>query len=451
MQQFRSNLTRLKTSMGAKLPDGNDVYGYSGVTKAVLLSAIDYAYELSQGIQATDETRFEVIALKRAGSELYRQLKDFLDSDVDEATKKERFDSYLNSFSALIEKTKLTYFIVAKNGLRDDQELTKIRAQITAIGLMHTEYRAMVEKAKEEGERNALTLQTIVASHQGVKNKVDEVMLWHESIQKQSSELTDIHKNVAGLDKDIRKFASQFQQLNKKTTELAERSSKDQEAIQSQYSDFAQIHSDISKSREEHKAFLEQIKDTLGDANRMGMAASFKARKDELQNQQLGWQIVFVLTMLMIFFTVWGYVIPKIGNGQASDLMMEIALVSPLVWLGWFAAKQYGYISKIREDYAFKSAAAMAYEGYKKAARHVDKPLEGVLLEFSLFNMAQNPIRLYGDTDAPASPVNEFFDRAVNKLERYNKVKASVPNVAAVEVEGKLKTPPPASPASEGG
>ena len=53
----------------------------------------------------------------------------------------------------------------------------------------------------------------------------------------------------------------------------------------------------------------------------------------------------------------------------------------------------------------------MAYEGHKKAARELeDANLEKALLEMSLFNMEQNPIRLFAK-DGHATPINELFDR----------------------------------------
>ncbi len=116
------------------------------------------------------------------------------------------------------------------------------------------------------------------------------------------------------------------------------------------------------------------------------------------RGEQMLWQGVFVGALVFIVVVVWTLILPTVSELQAKTgdwtrLIVEIGLVSPLIWLGWFAAKQYGYTSRIREDYAFKSAAAMAYEGHKKAARETDQELERLLLEFSLFNMSQNPIR----------------------------------------------------------
>ncbi len=78
MQHFRSSLTRLKGLLEQKLPESADIYGYPGVSKQLLLNAVDTAYNLSQTIKDDDGSRFEVISLKRAGSALYKKLKDYL-------------------------------------------------------------------------------------------------------------------------------------------------------------------------------------------------------------------------------------------------------------------------------------------------------------------------------------------------------------------------------------
>jgi hypothetical protein len=75
-----------------RLPDGSDIYGYPGVSKPALLTAIEAAYSLSQAIKPDDETRFEVISLKRTGSTLYQTLKEFLEADDEDTAKRSRFN-----------------------------------------------------------------------------------------------------------------------------------------------------------------------------------------------------------------------------------------------------------------------------------------------------------------------------------------------------------------------
>src|SRR6202142_3769294 len=104
MQHFRSNLTRLKAHMEKSLPDGDDILGYPGVSKLLLLSSVDLAYTLSQEIEERDDsTRFEVIALKRHGSEEIRRLKDYLENQLSDKKEQEHLNDFLNCLSALIK------------------------------------------------------------------------------------------------------------------------------------------------------------------------------------------------------------------------------------------------------------------------------------------------------------------------------------------------------------
>ena len=81
-----------------------------------------------------------------------------------------------------------------------------------------------------------------------------------------------------------------------------------------------------------------------------------------------------------------------------GPIIFRTALIAPCVWLGWYAGKQYGYTVRVREDYSFKYACAVAYEGFKKAADGEDSRLGQVLLELSMLNMSQQPLRVYAQS-----------------------------------------------------
>ena len=64
MRNFKSRLTRIKSLIDLKLPDGADIYGFSGVTKSMLRKTCDEMYLLSEKIESKDESEeFEVLAL----------------------------------------------------------------------------------------------------------------------------------------------------------------------------------------------------------------------------------------------------------------------------------------------------------------------------------------------------------------------------------------------------
>ena len=440
MKHFRSGLTRLKSLMEQKLPDGNDIYGYPGVTKPSLLAALDVAYTLSQAIKENAESRFEVISLKRSGSDLYKNLKEFLEGDSTEQEKSVGFNDFLNSLIALIEKTKITYFIVAKNGIRDDEELVKIRVTIADLIILGDELKEQKETVVSEVESISDAIDGINKNHKDAKQRINDMEAWHDTTKKHYTKMEETHEAIEGWDEDIKECEIQFQTLSKQISEQAREAAQSRDELNSSAIAGKAKVRELTKTASEHNDLLNEIRQTLEGANRVGMAASFKTRKDELLWQQLAWQIVFIGAISMIVLAVWRFVLPTIAETQStgdwSKLIAELGLVSPLIWLGWFAAKQYGYTSKIREDYAFKSAAAMAYEGHKKAAREVDEELERTLLELSLYNLSQNPIRLYGKGEMHATPIHEAMSQVLEKFPKLKKASAEIPPLGKVEVVG---------------
>ncbi len=435
MQQFKSKLTRLRGLIEKKLPDEPDIFGYLGVTKVSILAAVDNVYNLSQEIRLDDESRFEVISLKRAGSDLYDELKEFLEADLSEEVKRARFDQFLNSLSALTEKIKITYFIVVKNGIRDDEELARIKNNITTYegfsGALELQKQMFDDHAKSIIE----SISEIKSNHKATKPLAAELVQWHTSTNEQYPRIKAIHDAVTGWDEEVGKATVKYKEM----ADLFEALAKDQ----SRYKDEMKEHSNegglqvefLQDTAEKHTKLLEEIRQTLEGANRVGMASSFNTRKEELKTHETTWQTIFVATILMICGAVWKFVLPTItaSSTQWSELIAELGIVSPLIWLGWFAAKQYGYTSRIREDYAFKAASAMAYEGHKKAARETNKDLEEKLLELSLVNMSQNPIRLYRDTDVHASPVHELTSQVFGNQSVAKQLKAKLPTGGEVE------------------
>lgn len=165
------------------------------------------------------------------------------------------------------------------------------------------------------------------------------------------------------------------------------------------------------------EGYRDTIKDLLGDANRAGMAASFKARKGELRNPMGWWLALFVFSILCIVVMGIFYFAPILENGKLEQLPFRLALVSPLIWLGWFSAKHYGYTARLREDYAFKEAAAMSFEGYKREANKSTVEMQDKLLDLAINNFSDNPLRIYSANGNHGSPLHEAVDRVRNNLQ----------------------------------
>ena len=437
MNQFRAGLTRLKTLISERLPDTPDVYGYPGISKASLLSTLDDVYALSGEIQ--DDNRFEIISLKRTGSELYRRLKEFLEEDTSSENAKSAFNTFLDGFAQLVEKTRMTYFIVVKHGIRDDEELASIRMATAVLIQSSGELKKQHDTLIGLSDEVNASVTAIQAAHDNSDKQTAVISQWHEKAVQSGAKIEQIRKTVEGLDESIEENERSIKDLSERAKKLEGEATTAKDRLENLLQQTSVTAKGLETSGKQHAELLEKINLALEDANRIGMAASFKTRKDELRYQQAAWQVTFIGALACIVGAVWKIIIPTVNTLQNNSdswtrLIAELGIVSPLIWLGWFAARQYSFTSRIREDYAFKSAAAMAYEGHKKAARETDESLEKVLLEFSLFNMAQNPIRLYGDGDVYGTPAHEASSRVAKQLKRLTKIIAESPTLGRLEI-----------------
>lgn len=162
---------------------------------------------------------------------------------------------------------------------------------------------------------------------------------------------------------------------------------------------------------EEFESYRDTIDGLLGDANRTGMAASFTERKKELYYPMVSWLMLFSASIVGLTGIGIYYLAPLLKSGKLEQIPFRLSLTAPFIWLGWFSAKQYGYISRLREDYAYKEASAKAFEGYKRETNQSNPELLKNLLETAIKNLGDNPIRIYSGHENHASPLNEILEK----------------------------------------
>lgn len=162
---------------------------------------------------------------------------------------------------------------------------------------------------------------------------------------------------------------------------------------------------------QEFEKYRDQVNLLLGDTNRATMAASFLTRKDELRTPSGLWIFAFSISILALTLIGVNVIGPSINAKEWYAVLSKLPLTIPIVWLGWFSARQYGYTSRLREDYAYKAASAMAFEGYKREATETDPELIKKLLDTAINHLADNPLRVYNDHKNHGSPLHELFEQ----------------------------------------
>jgi hypothetical protein len=209
----------------------------------------------------------------------------------------------------------------------------------------------------------------------------------------------------------------------------------------------AELESAVVVQRDLFKHFEDQraeVEATLQGASRVALAKSFEDRRKALAKFQYFWAILFfigicLLTGIGIYLgnsvleeakaattavaaapgaasTSAALAVANVKASQSNLLfsLLRFLILAPVVWLTWFAARQYAHSQRLGEDYAFKSAAAHAFVGYKEEMADDENMLK-MLREYAVKNFGANPLRVLSKNE-PVTPLNDLFDRALEKI-----------------------------------
>lgn len=158
------------------------------------------------------------------------------------------------------------------------------------------------------------------------------------------------------------------------------------------------------------KSAYKSVEDALRKVRDQGLAHSFQTRSTILDSERRIWTLMFVgsaavlLTIAIVFavdLTQMTY------QALLVSFLRRIGLAAPMIWVGWYSARQVGRIVRVQEDYEYKAASALAFQSYKEEAKlGADPELQKKLLELAITTFGENPVRLYADhASEPVSPL----------------------------------------------
>lgn len=419
MQSIRSNITRLKNQIDVAFPEDGDLFEFPGVTRTLLLSLLESAsaesYEL---IDKEDDA--EIVLLKRKIAQPLDICRDYLHNFKGGKKDKKYFDEFVRSLTDIRDQIRLTYLICKKSGIRTEDSIQAAKEALA--DLVDTK-----EKLQTE-------VSTLLVIRDELKNKLDSVEAAGESAQEALESAVEAEKSISSIQsKSSASFevTSKYEQQiadakeaavqnSSEISSIAARGKKAVSELDSSQSALIEITDETRNLQSKCKELNQEIAKTLEAANRVGMAGSFNSRKEELKTSLILWATCFIASIVSILGIGLWMIYPYLGQGalemKIEEIGLKIIVVAPLVWLAWMSARQYGYISKIREDYSFKFATAMAFEGYKKQAQEINEELLDHLLKQALETVGQNPIRLYSSKGNHATPVHEALDGALEAV-----------------------------------
>lgn len=180
-------------------------------------------------------------------------------------------------------------------------------------------------------------------------------------------------------------------------------------------------------------AATEKLDKAIADVNRQGLAGSYQISSEKMGRERNLWLLAFAIALVYIALVASGAIEKWLGVTTTSSevywirLLHLLPLASPGIWLGWFAARSAGLTARIQQDYAYKVATAQAYEGHKKEATQAgSEQLATQLMEATIRNFGDNPIRLYDGKGMEGHPLEslkllfadkDYFDKLLKLLE----------------------------------
>jgi len=187
------------------------------------------------------------------------------------------------------------------------------------------------------------------------------------------------------------------------------------------------LNSEVEKAKIEASTAVASLQAALIDARKQGLAGAFTDRGAKVKNERRTWGIVFsgaVVILLVLALAFVSDLTKFTYEALTVNLFRRLAVAGPMIWVGWYAAKQIGRLGRIQEDYEYKAATALAFQSYKSEVASVgDDALTTELLQRAIATFGENPVRLYGNEHHdPVSPVSELL-KQVDKDDTFKLLK----------------------------
>jgi len=428
MKIEKGKVTRIITQITNSFPDGENIFGYEGISKAKILKSLEQTY-IYLGLLDDHEDEIESIWVKRKFAKYYDEVMDCL-KKIGSDKWNDLFNDFLERIAKMRSLAKDLYITLTNNPLRIDEELQQAREQLAELiesckGL--EEKIELIEKGEETTVKITDSLATLESSLKDNTLKtaklISDLEENNELIEKAEDKANEVIPKIEKLKTDTETLFDSQKTLTKEASELFIKVAsgyKNIEDINGKLNDQIQIDDDIQK----------KIKETLSDVNKHGMAGAFLKRKNELKSTVLLWGISSIISMAALVIVSYLLANELIANPSFDPIknLFKIPSVIAGVWLCWFCAKQFGYTIRIREDYSFKYAISMAFEGYKKETREVNQEMLEQLLQLTILSVSVNPVSLYDTKSNHGSPMQETMEaiRRIFKIEFKGDVKADI-------------------------
>jgi hypothetical protein len=197
----------------------------------------------------------------------------------------------------------------------------------------------------------------------------------------------------------------------------------------------------LAKLKEELEGLIQKADDLLPHFASTGLASAFGKQKARFEKPKIWWIRTFVACIIVLmvvalpsflaavfpsFFTyLTGKTTDPTWNETWHGIVMRLPILIPIVWLAIYAGRNYMLAVRLEEDYAYKEAISIAFEGYKREMQGIPvgdatnpTPLTKLCVNI-LTAIAERPGRIYDHHNKDITVTNEMLE-ALNKGKEFS-------------------------------
>ncbi|MEB6576660.1 hypothetical protein MXL58_05795 [Enterobacter quasiroggenkampii] len=261
--------------------------------------------------------------------------------------------------------------------------------------------------------------------------RINELEPKTEGLDEKIKAINDAHVAAENIPIDL----EQLREYNSEASELQGKIQKIHFGIESLESEGHKELDSLKAKGEKAKEYLSLCEKAIVASTSKGLAGAFELKARNLNLTILAW-----VAGLLIALGAGGYigferlkVLSKVLEATnpstaviITQLVLSVFSVGAPLWFAWMSTKQINQRFKLAEDYAFKSAVAKAYEGYKnEAARVSNGDFEKRLFDSALSRLEEAPLRLINDGEHStpwaemlnSKSFQKFLDSSIENVE----------------------------------
>lgn len=433
MEKTIQKLTDLIGAITESFPDENDLKGFPGISRALILESLNECNSILTTLKGHDN-HFDVILFKREVADIFEKLFRELEEKF-EKIKGDKFNTILKLISRLRSLSKETYAAVIDTPpIRTETDIAKAKAELdllianneelkrinqelltlkdttiqntTAITTEATTLRDGISGMKTEIEGMKTTSASIVADFQekqriALENE-GKITTFLGTIEETKNNVDKIKENTTQWQSDIKTAkenlevkVDEFDKLNTRSKDVQKEIETTHEKIFGKTDDedkpvkgYLQETEDLKNAiakflTDQETLFTAQfteIKGLLPDATSAGLAAAYQKQKESYRIPIQIWSAVFFVT-IAIMTGLGSYIIyqhfqsPKVDTltDALISLLKDLPFFIPTIWLAAFASKQQSQYKRLQQEYAFKETNAKSFHGHKEQIERLMK------------------------------------------------------------------------------